>query len=102
MEGRTCVIGDREGDMVGESCFPRLRRCSEPGERVRGLMGAGRLLGEVAMPPVGGLESEESRKEEWMEGLLRDEGSWELLSDAWMEGLLREDDRPKERDQKNC
>lgn len=68
----TCVIGEREGDIVGESCFPRLRRCSEPGESVRGLMGAGRLLGEVAMPPAGGLLSEESRKEEWMEGLLRE------------------------------
>ena len=78
----TCVMGEREGDMVGDSCFPRLRRCSDPGERVRGLMGAGRLLGEVAMPPGGGLESEESRRDEWMEGLLRDECSWELVSDA--------------------
>lgn len=60
-------------------------------------MGAGRLLGEVAIPPAGGLESEESRREEWMEGLLKDEGSWELLSEAWMEGLLREEDKPKKK-----
>ena len=83
--------------MVGDNCFPRLRRCSDPGERVRGLIGAGRLLGEVAMPPGGGLEREESRRDEWMEGLLIDECNWELVSDAWIEGLLREEERPKEK-----
>lgn len=71
----TCVIGDREGDIVGESCLLRLLLWSPPGESVRGLMGAGRLLGELAMPVGGGLDSEERRRDEWSEGLLRDECS---------------------------
>lgn len=95
----TCVMGERDGDMVGESCFPRLRRCSEPGESVSGLMGAGLLLGEVAIPPGGGLDSEVSRRDVWMDGLLKDEGSWEFLSDAWIEGLLSEEERPKIKNQ---
>ena len=93
----TCVIGDRDGDMVGDICLPRLRLCSAPGDSVKGLMGAGRRRGELLMPVAGGLVSEERRRDEWMEGLLRDECSWELQSDAWMEGLLREDERQSER-----
>lgn len=62
----------------------RPRRCSLPGDRVRGLMGAGRLRGELL----------DRRREELMEGLLRDDWSWQLLRDAWMDGLLRDEDRP--------
>lgn len=78
------MMGDSEGDIVGESCLVRPLRCSLPGDRVRGLMGAGRRRGELL----------DSRREELMEGLLRDDWSWQLLRDAWMDGLLREEDRP--------
>lgn len=80
----TCVMGDSEGDMVGDSCLARPLRCSLPGDSVRGLMGAGRRRGELLV----------RRRDELMEGLLRDDCSWQLLSDAWMEGLLSEEDRP--------
>lgn len=89
-----CVIGDRAGDMVGDICLARPLRCSAPGERVRGLMGAGRRRGELLITPGGGLDTDASRRDEWMEGLLRDECSWELWREAWMEGLLREEERP--------
>lgn len=82
--GGTCVIGDSEGDMVGDSCLARPLRCSAPGDKVRGLMGAGRRRGELP----------DRRRDELMEGLLRDDCSWQLLSDAWIEGLLSEDERP--------
>lgn len=81
---RTCVMGDSAGDMVGDSCLARPRRCSLPGDSVRGLMGAGRRLGELL----------DRRRDELMEGLLSDDCSWQLLRDAWMDGLLSEDDRP--------
>lgn len=77
-------MGDSEGDMVGDSCLDRPLRCSAPGERVSGLMGAGRRRGELP----------ERRSDELMEGLLSDDCSWQLLRDAWMEGLLRDEDRP--------
>lgn len=77
-------MGDSAGDIVGDSCLARPRRCSAPGERVRGLIGAGRRRGEVL----------DRRREELMEGLLRDDCSWQLLRDACMEGLLREEERP--------
>ena len=87
-------MGESEGDMVGDSCLARPRRCSEPGDSVRGLMGAGRRRGELLMPAGGGLGSEDSRSDEWMEGLLRDICIWEVLRDAWIEGLLRDEERP--------
>ena len=80
----TCVMGDSEGDMVGDSCLDRPLRCSVPGDKVRGLMGAGRRRGELP----------ERRRDELMEGLLSDDWSWQLLRDAWIEGLLREEDSP--------
>lgn len=83
----TCVMGDSEGDMVGDSCLARLRRCSllpPPGDSVSGLMGGGRRRGELLT----------RRRDELMEGLLRDDCSWQLLRDAWMDGLLSEEDRP--------
>lgn len=80
----TCVMGDSKGDIVGESCLARPLRWSLPGDRVRGLMGAGRRRGELL----------DRRREELMEGLLSDDCSWQLLRDAWMDGLLREEDRP--------
>lgn len=80
----TCVMGDSKGDIVGESCLARPLRWSLPGDRVRGLMGAGRRRGELL----------DRRREELMEGLLSDDWSWQLLRDAWMDGLLREEDRP--------
>lgn len=70
--------------MVGDSCLLSPLRCSLPGDRVRGLMGAGRRRGELL----------DRRREAPMEGLLSDDCSWQLLRDAWMDGLLREDDRP--------
>lgn len=84
MEQRTCVMGDSVGEMVGDSCLLRPRRCSLPGDRVSGLMGAGRRRGELL----------DMRSDELMEGLLSEDCSWQLLSEAWMEGLLREEDRP--------
>lgn len=78
------MMGDSEGDIVGESCLVRPLRCSLPGDRVRGLMGAGRRRGELL----------DRRREELMEGLLSEDCSWQLLRDAWMDGLLREEDRP--------
>lgn len=78
-------MGDSEGDMVGDSCLVRPLRCSAPGDKVRGLMGAGRRRGELL----------DRRREELMEGLLRDDWSWQLLRDAWIEGLLRDEDRPE-------
>lgn len=83
----TCVIGDSEGDIVGDNCLDRPLRCSAPGDRVRGLMGAGRRRGELP----------DRRIDELMEGLLSDDWSWQLLRDAWMEGLLKEEDRPAKR-----
>lgn len=80
----TCVMGDSEGGMVGDSCLARPLRCSLLGDSVRGLMGGGRRRGELFA----------RRRDELMEGLLRDDCSWQLLSDAWMEGLLSEEDRP--------
>ena len=77
-------MGDSEGDMVGDSCLARPLRCSVPGDRVRGLMGAGRRRGELLA----------RRRDELMEGLLSDDCSWQLLRDAWIEGLLREEERP--------
>lgn len=79
-------MGDREGDMVGDSCLARPRRCSAPGDRVRGLMGAGRRRGELL----------DRRREELMEGLLCDDCIWQLLRDPCIEGLLREEERPAE------
>lgn len=70
--------------MVGDSCLARPRRCSVPGDRVRGLMGAGRRRGELL----------DMRRDELMEGLLSDDCSWQLLREAWIEGLLREEERP--------
>lgn len=73
--------------MVGDSCLARLRRCSPPpppGDSVSGLMGGGRRRGELLA----------RRRDELMEGLLRDDCSWQLLRDAWMDGLLSEEDRP--------
>lgn len=67
-----CVMGDSEGDIVGDSCLARPRRCSAPGDRVRGLMGAGRRRGELL----------DRRRDELMEGLLRDDCSWQLLREA--------------------
>lgn len=63
---------DNDGDMVGDSCFDRPRRCSAPGDRVRGLMGAGLRRGELP----------ERRREEFMDGLLREDCSWQLLREA--------------------
>lgn len=80
----TCVMGDSEGDMVGDSCLARPLRCSAPGDRVRGLMGAGRRRGELL----------DIRRDELMAGLLSDDCSWQLLRDAWIEGLLSEEDSP--------
>lgn len=77
-------MGDSEGDMVGDSCLARPLRCSEPGDKVRGLMGAGRRRGELL----------DRRRDELMEGLLSDDCNWQLLRDAWIEGLLREEERP--------
>lgn len=77
-------MGDSVGDMVGDICLVRPRLGSTPGDRVRGLMGAGRRLGEEL----------DKRREELMEGLLSEDCSWQLLRDAWMEGLLREVERP--------
>lgn len=77
-------MGDSEGDMVGDSCLARPLRCSAPGDRVRGLMGAGRRRGELL----------DIRRDELMAGLLSDDCSWQLLSDAWIEGLLSEEDSP--------
>ncbi len=77
-------MGDSEGDMVGDSGLDRLLRCSLPGDRVRGLMGAGRRRGELL----------DIRRDELIEGLLSDDCSWQLLRDAWIEGLLREEERP--------
>lgn len=74
------MMGDSEGDIVGESCLVRPLRCSLPGVRVRGLMGLDRRRGELL----------DRRWEELMEGLLNDGCSWQLLRD----GLLREEDRP--------
>lgn len=70
--------------MVGDSCLARPLRCSVPGDRVRGLMGAGLRRGELLA----------RRRDELMEGLLSDDCSWQLLRDAWIEGLLREEERP--------
>lgn len=72
------------GDIVGDICLVRPRLGSTPGDRVRGLMGAGRRRGEEL----------DKRREELMEGLLSEDCSWQLLRDAWMEGLLREVERP--------
>lgn len=65
-------MGDNDGDIVGDSCFARPLRCSEPGDRVRGLMGAGRRRGELP----------ERRRDELIERLLSDDCSWQLLRDA--------------------
>lgn len=65
-------MGDSEGDMVGDSCLASPLRCSAPGDRVRGLMGAGRRRGELL----------DRRRDELMEGLLSDGCSWQLLSEA--------------------
>jgi len=70
--------------MVGDSCLASPRRCSLPGDSVRGLMGAARRRGELL----------HRRRDELMDGLLSDDCSWQWLSDAWMEGLLRDEDRP--------
>ena len=91
----TWVMGDSEGDMVGDSCLASPRRCSAPGDSVRGLMGAGRRRGELLSPAGGGgLGSAAIRSDEWMDGLLRDMCIWEVLREAWMDGLLRDEDRP--------
>lgn len=78
-------MGDSEGDMVGDSCLARLLRCSAPGDRVRGLMGAGLRRGELL----------DRRRDELMEGLLSEDCSWQLLREAWIDGLLREEERPE-------
>lgn len=70
--------------MVGDSCLARPLRCSLPGDSVRGLMGLGRRRGELL----------DRRRDELMEGLLREDCSWQLLRDAWMEGLLSEEESP--------
>lgn len=71
--------------MVGDICLDSPLRCSLPGDRVRGLMGAGRRRGELLV----------RRREELMAGLLSEDCSWlQVLRDAWMDGLLSDEDRP--------
>lgn len=66
------MMGDSAGDMVGDICLDRALRCSVPGDRVSGLMGAGRRRGELL----------DRRRDELMDGLLSDDCSWQLLRDA--------------------